>query len=55
MIVILAALAGAIWGGLTARRRGGQAADIAQYAAGYAIALALAGVFVTIFLDRMLG
>lgn len=54
MIVILAATAGAIWGGLLARRRGGKAADIAQYAAGYGIALALGGMFVTIFLERML-
>ncbi|MDV7142831.1 apolipoprotein acyltransferase [Tropicimonas sp. TH_r6] len=54
MIVILAALAGAIWGGLLARKRGGKPADIAQYAAGYAIAFALAGLFVTIALERML-
>lgn len=54
MIVILAALAGAIWGGLLARKRGGKPADIAQYAAGYAIALALAGLIVTIVIERML-
>lgn len=54
MIVILGALAGALWGGYLARSRGGKAADIAQYAAGYAIALSLAGLFVTIFLERML-
>lgn len=53
MIVILAAIAGATWGGMLARKRGGKPADIAQYAAGYAIALALAGLFVTIFLERM--
>ncbi|WP_165354613.1 hypothetical protein [Tropicimonas sp. IMCC6043] len=53
MIVILAAIAGAIWGGMLARKRGGKPADIAQYAGGYAIALALAGLFVTIFLERM--
>ncbi|MFV0335554.1 MAG: apolipoprotein acyltransferase [Tropicimonas sp.] len=54
MIVILAAIAGAIWGGIQARRRGGKPADIAQYAAGYAIALALAGLFVTIVTERLL-
>ena len=54
MIVILTALFGAIWGGMLAQRRGGKAADIAQYAAGYAIALALAGMFVTILIERML-
>lgn len=54
MIVILAALGGAIWGGLLARRRGGKPADVAQYAAGFAIALALAGLFVTIVVERML-
>ncbi|SDK50599.1 apolipoprotein acyltransferase [Aliiruegeria lutimaris] len=54
MIVILAAIGGAIWGGLLARKRGGKPADIAQYAAGYAIALALVGLIITIVLERML-
>ena len=54
MIVILAALAGAIWGGFVAKKRGGKPADIAQYAAGYGIAFALAGLFVTIVLERLL-
>lgn len=53
MIVILGALCGAIWGGYVARSRGGKPADIAQYAAGYGIALALAGLFVTIFIERL--
>jgi hypothetical protein len=42
-------------GGLTARRRGGRAADIAQYAAGYGIAFALLGVFATIAAHRFLA
>ena len=54
MIVILAAIGGAIWGGLLARKRRGKPADIAQYAAGYGIAFALLGLLVTIFLERML-
>ncbi len=54
MIVILAALAGAVWGGTLAKRRGGKAADVAQYAAGYAIALALAGLVATIVIERLL-
>jgi hypothetical protein len=54
MIVIICALCGAIWGGNVARKRGGKAADIAQYAAGYAIALSLAGLFVTILIERLM-
>lgn len=54
MIVILAALGGAIWGGLLAKKRGGKGADIAQYAVGYGIALALAGLIATIIIERLL-
>lgn len=54
MIVIAGVLAGGLIGALTAKRRGGKPADMAQYAAGYAIALGLLGLFVTIFLERML-
>lgn len=53
MIIIIAALAGALWGGFLAKRRKGLRADIAQYAAVYAIAFALVGMFVTIFIGRM--
>lgn len=52
MIVILAALAGAVIGGLTARKRKGNRLDIAQYATVYAIAFALAGLVITVLLDR---
>ncbi|UOA27033.1 apolipoprotein acyltransferase [Pseudosulfitobacter sp. DSM 107133] len=52
MIVIATALIGAITGGLTARRRKGNRLDIAQYAAGYAIAFALVGLVVTVLIDR---
>lgn len=53
MIIIGAALIGAVAGGLTAKKRGGVAADIAQYAASFAIAFALAGVIATIVIHRL--
>lgn len=55
MIVIAGALGGAVIGGLTAKRRKGNAADIAQYAAGFAIAFGLGGLILTLLIDRMLG
>ncbi|MBU2962829.1 apolipoprotein acyltransferase [Citreicella sp. C3M06] len=54
MIVIAGVLIGAILGGLTARRRKGNAADIAQYATGFAIACGLAGFVLTIILEKLL-
>ena len=54
MFVIGGLLLGSIGGGLAARRRGGRPADIAQWAAGFGILFGLLGLFVTIFLDRML-
>ena len=55
MIVIAAALLGAIIGGLTAKRRKGNRLDIAQYAAGYALAFAAMGMVATVILDRALS
>ena len=52
MIVLLAALMGALIGGMTARRRRGNRLDIAQYAAGYALAFAVAGMIGTVLIDR---
>ena len=52
MLVIGGAALGAIIGGLTAKRRGGSGLDIAQYAAGYAIALALVGMVATVVIHR---
>ncbi|WP_165978802.1 hypothetical protein [Antarcticimicrobium luteum] len=52
MIVISAALIGAILGGLTARKHGGKPADMVQYAAVYAIGFAVVGVLVTIMVHR---
>lgn len=54
MIIIFSALLGAIIGGLTARRRQGNRLDIAQYAAGYAMAFTVIGMIVTVILDRTL-
>lgn len=53
MIVIGGFVLGALWGGFSAKRRGGKLADIAQYAAVYAIALGLLGVFLTIIIERL--
>ncbi len=52
MIIIFAALAGAVIGGITARRRKGNGLDIAQYAAGYALAFVVVGMIVTVIIDR---
>jgi uncharacterized membrane protein len=52
MIVILGALMGAVIGGTTAKRRKGNIADIAQYAAIYAIAFSLLGLIVTIVIEK---
>jgi hypothetical protein len=54
MFVIGGLVLGAVGGGLTAKRRGGRPADIAQYAAVYAILFGLAGLFLTLILDRLL-
>lgn len=54
MFVIGGLALGAIGGGLRARLRGGKVADIVQYAAVYAIIFGLIGLFLTLFLDRML-
>lgn len=53
MIVILAALSGALIGALVARRRKGRPADLAQYAFVYALVFGLAALFVTILIHRM--
>ena len=46
---------GAIIGGLTARKRGGNRKDIAQYAAGYGMAFLIVGMVATVLLDRALS
>lgn len=54
MIVLAGAVLGGTWGALVAKRRKGSRADMAQYAAGYGIAFALLGLFVTIGIERLL-
>ena len=55
MIVIGLAILGAIIGGMTARKRRGNRKDIAQYAAGYALAFAILGMFATVIIDRLVS
>ncbi len=52
MIVLAAAIIGALIGGFTARKRGGNRLDIAQYAAGYALAFVIVGLIATVMIDR---
>jgi hypothetical protein len=54
MIVIAGILLGALLGALSARRRGGKPADIAQYAVGYAVAFGLASWILAIIFERLL-
>ncbi|KIN66431.1 hypothetical protein Z946_446 [Sulfitobacter noctilucicola] len=55
MIYTVLGIIGAVIGGLTARKRGGNRMDMAQYAASYAIAFALLGLVLTVLLDRWLS
>ncbi|MFK7753742.1 MAG: apolipoprotein acyltransferase [Sedimentitalea sp.] len=52
MLVIGGAMLGAGLGAMTARKRGGKPLDMAQYAAGYGIALGLLGMIATIIIHR---
>ncbi|MDH3264391.1 MAG: hypothetical protein OEM24_10365 [Paracoccaceae bacterium] len=54
MIVIVAFLLGVLWGGFLARRRQGSRLDIAQYAVAFGIAFAIAGLILTVIIERML-
>ncbi len=54
MLVVLGmAIIGAILGAMTAKKRNGNAADMAQYAAGYGIAFALLGLILSMVLVRL--
>ena len=53
MLPILTAIAGAILGALTAKRRGGNGFDLAQWAAVWAIIGGLAGLLALIVLARL--
>jgi hypothetical protein len=54
MIVLVAAILGALLGIRRARARGGTRADMAQYGAAHAIAFALVALFATIALEGLL-
>lgn len=47
MLVIAGFACGAVAGAIVARRKGGNKFDIAQYAVGYGIAIAILGLFAT--------
>lgn len=53
MFVILGIVLGAIVGALLAKRRKGKGLDMLQYAAAYALAFAILGLFITIAVHRM--
>ncbi|GAA6149062.1 MAG: hypothetical protein VX878_13205 [Pseudomonadota bacterium] len=52
MIILIALIAGAVFGALRARRRKGRTADIVQYAIVHALMFGLIALFVTLILDR---
>jgi hypothetical protein len=52
MLILIGALLGAIIGGTTAYRRQGNRLDIAQYAAGYAMAFTIVCMILAVILDR---
>ncbi|MFK7762885.1 MAG: apolipoprotein acyltransferase [Roseobacter sp.] len=54
MLILIGALLGAIIGGTTAYRRKGNRLDIAQYAAGYAMAFTVVSMVLAVILDRTL-
>jgi hypothetical protein len=54
LIVIGGFFLGAVFGAVLALRRGGRKLDALQYGAGFAIFFTLIGLFLTIFLERML-
>ena len=53
MIVLAGLLIGVFIGIATAKRRGGNRLDMAQYAAGFAIAFMILGVFLTLLIERL--
>lgn len=55
MIVIILGVVGAVLGGFTARKRRGNRKDIAQYAAGYAMAFMIVGMVLTVLIDRAIS
>lgn len=53
MIVLAGLIAGAGYGAWLARKRDGKRLDMLQYGAGFALAFAMLGLFITVFLDRL--
>lgn len=53
MIVLFAGLFGVILGAMRAKKAGGNALDMAQYAAGFGIAFLLLGVIATLIVHRL--
>ncbi|PRY81164.1 apolipoprotein acyltransferase [Marivita geojedonensis] len=54
MIVIAGAILGAILGAMTAKKRKGNRADMWQYGTVYAIAFSLAGLILTIIIEKII-
>ncbi|MFA9230429.1 MAG: hypothetical protein ACEQSU_06760 [Microgenomates group bacterium] len=52
MIILACAFIGALIGAFTAKKRGGRGLDMLQYGAGYGIAFALVGLFLTVVIGR---
>lgn len=52
MVILVSTLLGVLLGVYQARKRQGNAKDIAQYAAGFGIAFCLLGFIVAVILDR---
>jgi len=52
MLILGGLVLGGLWGASLARKRKGSKLDIAQYAAGFAIAFAIVGLFATVLIDR---
>ncbi len=55
MIVVASAILGALFGAMTAKKRGGAGKDVAQYSATYALIFLIIGVFISVVLSRMAG
>lgn len=54
MIAIVSALIGGLFGYIRAKRRGGNRLDLLQFAAVHALIFAILGLFITIFIERMI-
>lgn len=55
MIIIAAVLGGAGLGVYRARKLGGKALDMAQYATAHAMAFGILGLLITVILERSVG